>query len=95
MMADNIARVIVAFICRIAYIFDAVCRIIRLDLAPRRSEQRADDIAAPRRYAAQALQAAAAGEIKQQRFGVIVCIMRCCYDIAAELFCSIGQKLIS
>ncbi|CDB43909.1 unknown [Firmicutes bacterium CAG:240] len=55
MVAQNIARVVIARVCLIAYIFDRVCGVIRLYLLPGRSQKWAHDVAALWRNAAKPL----------------------------------------
>ena len=74
---------------------NAVFGEIFLDLRARDLQQRADDIAAPVRYALQARAAAAPGKVEKHRLRVVVGIVRRGYAAAAESAGRLVQECIS
>ena len=89
-MADPVAAVSLVGIAQILPVRKAVFREILLDLPPRDAQQRAHDPPPLGRDTAETAQAAAAREVHEDRFGVVVGVMGGGDPVAAE---DVGRPL--
>ena len=94
-VTDKVAAIVVAEVGAVLDVLNAVFGEVLLYLRTAHAQQRTDDVLPPHGNAAQAERTAAAGEVEDERLGVIVGIVRRGDKPAAMFTCSALQELIA